>query len=244
MTCVDAGRLLDAYVDNELGSSDAAEISEHVETCPRCRQRLAEREALGRLVRTVPYYAAPAAVRARVARTSSPPRITARWLALAAAAAVVISVGSSLLVRTIRVRQAARDDAAIAELVVGNHVRALMSRHLLDVQSTDQHTVKPWFQGKLDFSPPVRDLASIGFPLVGGRIDSLSGHPVAALVYQRRLHIVNVFIWPEEDGRSTANERTIRGFQVRHWVADRMTFWAVSDLNDSELTQFTAALQK
>jgi anti-sigma factor RsiW len=119
-----------------------------------------------------------------------------------------------------------------------------MVGHLFDVESTDQHTVKPWFLGKLDFSPPVTDLAAIGFPLVGGRLDYLGGRPVAALVYQRQKHTINVFITPEP-GRSASEieERSARGFHVRHWTRDRMTFWAVSDLNDAELTEFAQALQ-
>ena len=115
--------------------------------------------------------------------------------------------------------------------------------HLFDVRSSDQHTVKPWFLGKLDFSPPVEDLSSIGFSLVGGRLDHVGGQPVAALVYQRRLHPISVYIWPAADRTAASDTRSIRGFQVRHWIRNGMSFWAVSDLNDAELSEFVRALQ-
>jgi anti-sigma factor RsiW len=104
--------------------------------------------------------------------------------------------------------------------------------------------VKPWFLGKLDFSPPVDDLSSIGFSLVGGRLDRVAGQPVAALVYQRRLHPINVFIWPAADRTAASDTRTIRGFQVRHWIRNGMSFWAVSDLNDAELGELVSVLQR
>jgi anti-sigma factor RsiW len=118
-----------------------------------------------------------------------------------------------------------------------------MAAHLFDVRSTDQHTVKPWFLGQLDFSPPVVDLAAAGFPLAGGRLEYIAGRPAAALVYQRQKHTINVFVWPESGGSSGVTERAIRGFHVRHWVRDGLSFWAVSDLNDAELTEFARALR-
>ena len=104
--------------------------------------------------------------------------------------------------------------------------------------------MKPWFLGKLDFAPPVEDLSSIGFPLVGGRLDHVARRPVAALVYQRRLHPINVYIWPAADGTAASDTRSIRGFQVRHWIRNGMSFWAVSDLSDAELGEFVRALQR
>src|SRR5471030_2295816 len=156
---------------------------------------------------------------------------------------VAVSLGGGAVIRTVRARQTTAATETMAQDVVAGHVRALMGAHLFDVRSTDQHTVKPWFLGKLDFSPPVVDLAPLGFPLVGGRVDHMGGRAVAALVYQRRQHPIDVFVWPASDsGEAAADARTFRGFQVRHWTRDGMAFWAVSDLNDMELDQFVRAL--
>jgi len=128
---------------------------------------------------------------------------------------------------------------ALAQDVISSHVRSLLATHLLDVPSTDQHTVKPWFDGKLKFSPPVRDFADQGFRLIGGRLDYINGREVAALVYQRRLHIINLFIWPLESGRTTAAESfATNGYNVLHWERDGFAFWAVSDVSAGDLTAF------
>jgi anti-sigma factor RsiW len=239
--CLEAGRLLDAFVDHELGPAESADLQAHLASCAACRQLLADREVLGRLVRQLPYYPASDQLRAKISRAKAPPRFNRNVLAWAAGLALAVSLGGSVeLVRFARARTA----ASVADEVVGDHVRALRDAHLFDVRSSDQHTVKPWFLGKLDFSPPVEDLSSIGFPLVGGRLDRVAGQPVAALVYQRRLHPINVFIWPATDRMAASDTRSIRGFQVRHWIQHDMSFWAVSDLNDAELGEFVRALQR
>ncbi len=114
---------------------------------------------------------------------------------------------------------------------------------MFEVRSSNQHTVKPWFQGKLDVSPPVADLASVGFPLVGGRVDAIGGRRVAALVYQRREHVIDVFVSPARGGVATSDARSIRGFQERHWLQSDLSLWAVSDLNDRELAEFVRAFE-
>lgn len=243
--CLEAGHLLDAYIDNELGPAEAAEVRGHLASCAACRQTIADRESLGRLVRQLPYYQAPNALRAKIASASTRTRFNLRLFAWAAVLALAVSLGASFeIVRVARSRTAGETTDSVANEVVGDHVRALRDSRLFDVRSSDQHTVKPWFLGKLDFSPPVEDLSSIGFPLVGGRLDRVRGQVVAALVYQRRLHPISLYIWPVADGAADDDTRTVRGFQVRHWTRNGMSFWAVSDVNDAELGEFVRGLRQ
>ena len=244
MTCDDVDRHLDPYVDRECDQEAAMAIREHLSGCAACRQRVADRQVLGRLVRTAPYYPAPDSVRARVSTAVRRSLSTRRMLTWAAAATLLLAVSGGLLIvrSTGSVRLSSAD--AIVDEVVADHVRSLMADHLFDIRSADQHTVKPWFLGKLDFSPPVTDLASIGFPLVGGRLEYLAGRPVAALVYQRQKHTINVFVWPAVETTSSNALRTVHGFHVEHWTRDGMSLWAVSDLNVAELNEFARALQR
>jgi anti-sigma factor RsiW len=161
-----------------------------------------------------------------------------RVLTWAAAALVVIAVGGGITF----LRSASTRHDVIVEAVVDDHVRSLMADHLFDVQSSDRHTVKPWFQGKLDFSPPVADVTASGFPLVGGRLDYVDGRPAAALVYRRQQHTINLFVSPAVTAPEPIESRTVRGFHVRHWSRDGMSFWAISDLNDRELNDFVNAI--
>ena len=242
MTCAVIERDLEKYVDGELDTDAATVVREHLAGCAVCRRRVAEREVLGRLIQSMPTYRAPDRLRARLGATAGRSLPVVRLVPWAAAAMLALSVGGGVTF----VRSAATRDQAMVEEAVNGHVRALMADHLFDVRSTDQHTVKPWFLGKLDFAPPVVDLAAMGFPLVGGRLDYLRGRPAAALVYQRQQHTINVFVSPESargDESGTIEGQSDRGFHVHYWVRGGMSFWVVSDLNNGELTQFVEALQ-
>lgn len=196
-------------------------------------------------------HAAPPALRERIVTSIrqadvQPPRepktrAWQQWLNMGAAFAmgVIASITAAYFFA------AATAQERLAQEVVASHVRSLMATHLADVASSDQHTVKPWFTGKLDFSPPVHDLAAEGFPLVGGRLDYIGGRPAAALVYRHRQHTINVFVWPR-DGRAPAPPAAFvaRGFNVTGWKGEAMQFWLVSDLNAGELRQFAERLRK
>ena len=168
------------------------------------------------------------------------PRRLPGWLSAGASFACGLLVAFSVLTY----RADLRGDADVEQQVVAAHVRSLLADHLMDVASTDQHTVKPWFTGKLDFAPPVVDLASAGFPLVGGRLDYVDHRTVAALVYRHGGHVINVFAMPARDGRATAAVSAVRqGFQLAQWQAGGMRFWAVSDMAREEMDRFATAMQ-
>jgi anti-sigma factor RsiW len=166
------------------------------------------------------------------------------WFPAMAAAALVV-VTALVTYRLGPGSSGLSPDDLLGQEVVASHVRSLMAGHLADVPSSDQHTVKPWFNGKLDFSPPVYDFAGRDFPLLGGRLDYLGGQPVAALVYGRRQHVINVFLWPTGRGRSAGSgDFTRQGYHVLHWTTAEYTYWVASDLGLAELREFTGLLQR
>ena len=163
-----------------------------------------------------------------------------------AASLIVVCLATGVIARVLlgpRQQTLTVAESDLAGQVLDSHIRSLMASHLADVVSTDQHTVKPWFNGKLDFSPPVIDFAAQGFPLIGGRLDYLDGRSAAALVYRRRKHIINLFVWPEQ-GRVGTESMTRRGYHLIHWTKDGMTYWAVSDVSGSDLSQFARLSQE
>src|SRR5881398_1184742 len=163
------------------------------------------------------------------------------WLALAAAIILAAIIVSNLLPRL----QQPGSDQFLATQLIASHVRSLMANHLTDVPSSDQHTVKPWLDAKLDFAAPVVDLSGEGFPLIGGRLDYLDNHPVAALIYQRRKHFINLFVWPTTPADSKARETVTReGYNLLHWIEGDFTYWAVSDVNVSELQNFKRSFEQ
>jgi len=241
MTCNEPRLLVQAYLDHELDVSASLEMEEHVRECSVC----AAEYAAGRRMRAALgdgdlYRAAPDTLRRRIRSNVGDVATNDRWrwrsLAVPLAVAALIAL---MVLPEVRGRGADPIDE-----VVAGHVRSLMVDHLTDVTSTDKHTVKPWFEGKLDFSPAVVDLADHGFPLVGGRLDYLAGHPVAALVYGRQRHFVNVFVHPDSgaDGRERSLSR--HGFQVIRWSQAGMIYWAVSDLNAADLGELVALIRE
>jgi anti-sigma factor RsiW len=242
--CSDVIGVLEVYLDHELRSEESAAVHAHVHGCVPCRLRMADLESLKQTVRRAPYYVAPHHLRAQLTRSRPRSRVPP-LLPWAAMLTLVASLALSTMVVRWSLLRARPGDAtdSVAQEVLASHVRASMSDHLIDVQSSDQHTVKTWFRGKLDFSPPVSDLTSLGFPLRGGRLDYIAGQPVAALIYERAHHTINLFAWPA-DGVASLSARSVRGFYVGHWTRGGMSFWAVSDLNESELATFCEALQQ
>src|SRR5207245_2044681 len=233
--------VLHGYLDGELDATRAAEFERHLESCRECATSLGSEESLrSSLQRSGLYENAPVALRKKIhagldAATASSVAIRVpvwRWLAVAATILVVASV--SWFAWPPRAKDGATP-FTVAE-IVDAHIRSLQPGHLTDVASTDQHTVKPWFDGKLAFVPPVKDFADEGFPLVGGRLDVLGGQNVATLVYSRRKHIINVFVMPTKEPDTPIHLPGLRqGYQWRHWRRQGMEYCAVSDVSDSDL---------
>lgn len=242
--------LVQAELDGELDAAQAAALAAHRAGCPVCRAAQEELLQARALVRAETYEATPDDVRARVMarlRQAAPPAARAprprRWawlrgpglgFALGAACAAAISLV---------MLPPGRGDLTAA--IVADHIRALQPGHLEDVVSTDRHTVKPWFDGRIDFAPPVKDFAAEGFPLKGGRLDYLDNRPVAALVYQRDKHIIDLYVWPQRGANLLPTGGTaFRGYNVVHWTADGMNFWAVSDVEPAQLDDFAVLWRK
>lgn len=257
MNCNETTALLAAYGDGELDPMQSAGVEQHLLGCGACAERRDQQVALSaRIKHEVPYFPAPPSMRSRadaaIARSVTPSRVPRardsdrgrwRWLS---AGVVAGSMATVLAWVTGTAVLDWRDRSDLANEAVADHVRATLANHLTDVATSDRHTVKPWLSARLDYSPPVQDLSTEGFPLTGGRVDYLDKRPVATLVYRYRDHVVDVFVRPATEGaaRSSPPTSTVRGFNVVRASGSGMDWLAVSDVNAEVLGTFVARLAR
>ena len=248
MSCDDAKLLLHALLDGELDAGHAREVEAHIAGCPRCAAELQQfREMRQAMSGANLHFAAPAALRSRIeaaipmpaARALAPSRRSLlRGFAFGTALSGVAA--ASMVFMVVR----SDEDRRILGDVVSAHLRSLQAEHLTDVPTSDQHTVKPWFNGRLAVAPPVADLTAQGFTLLGGRLDYIDGKPVAAIVYKRRVHVINLFVAQAAGAeRSATRHETVQGFNVRRWTEQGLRFIAISDINADELADFGAKFE-
>ncbi|MDB5616130.1 anti-sigma factor [Tardiphaga sp.] len=239
MNCDEAEVLLHALLDDELDAAHAREVEAHIAGCPRCMAELrVAREMKNMLADTELRFAAPPQLRQRIEAALPRPRVSDRRAVLKgfAMGSVVSAIAATGIFAVVL-----RDDGEqrIASELISAHLRSLQAGHLTDVLSSDRHTVKPWFNGRLDVAPPVIDLTAQGFTLIGGRLDTINGHAVGALVYRRRTHVINLFVAQAANaGQHSAGIGTVQGFNIRRWSDRGLNYWAVSDLAIEELSDF------
>jgi anti-sigma factor RsiW len=240
MNCHDAQTWLHPYLDGELDANCTLQYEQHVRACPACAAILAEQKRLLTAMKTdALYYRAPDRLRERLRTLAGEPvarRLRMRWSWVAVAACMLVCIGTGYLIAQLT---DAKTDHLNRE-VVSSHIRSLQAERsrLVDVRSSDRHEVKPWFNDRLDFAPAVRELGKQGFPLIGGRLDYIDGRPVAALVYQRRKHVISVFLWPSAGHVDTpVQQETRQGFHLIHFARSGMNYWIASDLERAELSE-------
>jgi anti-sigma factor RsiW len=247
MTCDEAEILLHALIDGELDAGHAREVEAHIATCPSCAAKLADYRRMSQQIAAADLrYTAPASLRRRIdaalPKAAAPVsnvtpmpsrRGVLRGFAMGSAVSAIAATGLFAIV----LRN--DDEQRIESEVVSAHLRSLQAGHLIDVVSSDQHTVKPWFNGKLDVSPPVIDLTAQGFTLIGGRLDYVNERAIGAVVYKRRAHVINLFVAQTSNTeRRSATIDTVQGFNIRRWRDHGLNYWAVSDIGADELAEF------
>jgi anti-sigma factor RsiW len=244
MTCDEAEILVQALIDGELDAGHAREVEEHIAGCPRCAAQLEAYREMSKAVAGADLrYAAPLKLRRRIEASMPQPRVPNRRAVLRgfAMGSAVSAIAATGLVAIVLRND---DEQRILSEVVSAHLRSLQAGHLTDVLSTDQHTVKPWFSGKLDVAPPVVDLTAQGFTLIGGRLDYVDTRAIGAIVYRRRSHVINLFVAKTASTeRQAAQTETLQGFNVRRWSERGLNYWAVSDLAADELAEFGAKFE-
>jgi len=247
MECNDLQRVLNRLIDGELPPATKSEAEAHAAGCADCAPRLAEERQWRQAVRRAgTYYAAPELVRRRIEtmarRQSAAARAPSAWPGWRIAASLLVSVG---LTSAITAYVTTPSSTSLMEQeVVASHVRSLQMDHITDVASSNEHTVKPWFHGRLDYAPPVDDYTAQGFPLLGGRLEYLDHQNVAALVYRHAKHPINVFILPSDAADSAPKALIDHGYNVLRWTKGGMTFWAVSDVNAADLADLAKLLRQ
>jgi anti-sigma factor RsiW len=244
MTCRETKNLLNAYVDGELDSAGSLGVEKHVQGCASCLTDVENLHALASAIENGGLrFTAPQRLKTNVQaaiREADPARrrsiFSWRWASAVAAAVLIVFVSMQWL---------RPSQEMLVNEIVSSHVRSMMANHITDVASSDRHTVKPWFGGKLDYSPPVKDLTEQGFRLVGGRLDYVDSRPVAALVYQRSQHLINLFVWPSNNTVTKQEDQLTRqGYNLIHWTQSGMSYWLVSELNLAELGECARLLKE
>jgi anti-sigma factor RsiW len=259
MQCDRAQEMLGAYRDGELSADERRAVSAHLDQCSACSGLLAADERIGQAQKTQGRTAAPPAlaerIRAELDRVDSRSLAaspTGRFLSggrasrfrhVAQRAAVLVAVSLLSALATWQVMESRSTAGQIERDIVSAHIRALLQDTPVQVASSDQHAVQPWFAGRIDFAPQVKDLAAAGFPLIGGRLDYVADRRVGTVVYKRRLHVINVFMWPEQGPADSAAQATARnGFNLLSWSRNGVAYRAVSDLNLDEMHRLSREL--
>ena len=249
MNCRETKSLLNAYVDGELDSAGSLAVETHMRACASCLTDVENLHALASAIENGSLrFTAPARLKRnvqRAIRAANPEARSSvfnwRWASVPALAVLIIALVWGVTTRWSR----SSEEMLLVNDIVSSHVRSMMANHVTDVASSDSHTVKPWFSGKLDYSPPTKDLTEQGFRLIGGRLDYLDNRPVAALVYQRSQHFINLFVWPSDNSRIKPDDQLARqGYNLIHWTKSGMTYWLVSELNLTELNECARLLKE
>jgi anti-sigma factor RsiW len=239
MNCEEAKDLIHPLIDGELDASHAGKVEAHIAQCAGCTSELAAFRSLqAGMAAPSLRYRAPGSLRQKIERAL--PRPAARASRRDLLRGFLSGAGLSAVAASAAFVMLAGSDAGQAILgeVVSAHIRSLEPDHLTDVLSSDRHTVKPWFNGRIDTAPPVIDLAAQGFTLIGGRLDAIGGKTAAAIVYRRRAHIINLFVVAAPAKQRPPAMATLQGFNIRHWSHQGLSLWAVSDMNAAELQEF------
>jgi anti-sigma factor RsiW len=249
MNCRDAEPLLHARLDDELDVAGVINVDDHLSECRACAAQYAALQNLKQEIATAqPAYVLPPKLERKLASRfiSQGPFLARLWnrpwqsaVALVGAAACIAA-----LIIFMPTMWTTNGTSAIAAEILDSHLRALQPGHLYDVESSDQHTVKPWFQGKTDFSPPVPDLTNDGFTLVGGRFEVIHQEPAAAIVYKRRQHVISLYVSPSPGGEAKPTFQDLGGYHLLHWSHDNMSYWAVSDVAAADLRDFSSLVDQ